>query len=77
MKLTQIGFKSLAQLMWLADLSPAPGSYADFLRYLCVADNEKLKEEFGYQPQYTTKEALLTFIESQRLRKMDLLEGAA
>jgi UDP-glucose 4-epimerase len=75
--LTQIGFKTGVQLLWLMDLSPAPASHVDFLRYLCVADNDKLKNIFGFTPRYTSKEALLTFIGAERLRELDLTETAA
>lgn len=76
LRLTQFGFKSLTQLLWYADFSPAPAAYADFLRYLCVVDNAKIKKA-GFIPTRTTKEALLDFVETQRLRKMELQEGFA
>jgi UDP-glucose 4-epimerase len=70
--LTQIGFKTLVQLMWYGDISPAPASFADFLRYLCVVDNTKIKRELGLKFKYSTKEALLSFIGAERLRQMEL-----
>jgi UDP-glucose 4-epimerase len=34
----------------------------NFLRYRPVLDNAKLKSDFGYKPQYTSKEAFIKFI---------------
>ena len=71
-KLTQIGFKSMVQLLWLLDLSPAPSSHVNFLRYLCIADNYKMKKDIGFTPKHTTKEALLSFVGAERLRHINL-----
>jgi len=57
-------FKGLVQFLWNVDISPAPASWADFLRYLCVADNQKFKKQVGYLPKHSTKEALLEFVRS-------------
>lgn len=73
-RLTQIGFKTLVQTLWLMDLSPAPSSHVNFLRYLCVADNQKIKNQVGFRPQYSTKEALLSFVGAERLRQINLQE---
>ncbi|MCY1274419.1 hypothetical protein D9M68_301720 [compost metagenome] len=37
----------------------------DFLRYRPVLANRRLKEEFGYQPRYTSREAFLAFLAAQ------------
>ncbi|RJG12637.1 SDR family oxidoreductase [Pseudomonas cavernicola] len=37
----------------------------DFLRYRPVLANRRLKEEFGYRPRYTSREAFLAFLEAQ------------
>ncbi len=37
----------------------------DFLRYRPVLSNRRLKEEFGYQPRYTTREAFLAFLQAR------------
>lgn len=74
LRLTQIGFKAFVQAMWYADLSPAPASYVDFLRYLCIVDNSKIKKEMKFFPRHTTKEALLSFVEEKRLKEMNLQE---
>lgn len=34
----------------------------DYLRYRPVLDNRRLKEEFGYQPRYSSREAFLAYL---------------
>lgn len=60
-------FKNLVQFLWNIDVSPAPASWGNFLRYLCVADNSKFKKEVGFVPKYTTKQALKDFIKTNRV----------
>jgi UDP-glucose 4-epimerase len=45
----------------------------DQLRYLLfgrVADTSRLREEFGYTPAYSTREALLDFVRGRRVRQL-------
>lgn len=37
----------------------------DFLRYRPVLNNRRLKEEFGYTPRYTSREAFMAFLEAR------------
>ena len=37
----------------------------DFLRYRPVLTNQRLKEEFGYQPRYSSREAFFAFLTAQ------------
>jgi len=37
----------------------------DFLRYRPVLANQRLKQEFGYQPRYSSREAFLAFLTAQ------------
>ncbi|MCY1300116.1 hypothetical protein D9M70_496750 [compost metagenome] len=37
----------------------------DFLRYRPVLDNRRLKEEFGYRPRYSSREAFLAFLKAR------------
>jgi UDP-glucose 4-epimerase len=46
---------------------------ADQLRFLVdgrVADNARLKEDFGFVPRYTTRGALEEFVQGQRFRRL-------
>lgn len=65
----------MTQLAWYLNIFPAPASRLDFLKYILVADGEKAKKTMGFAPQYSTKEALLSFIGAQRLREVHLLEA--
>lgn len=40
----------------------------DFLRYRPVLANRRLKEEFGYQPRYTSREAFLAFLAARGIQ---------
>lgn len=71
----QMGFKTLVQLMWYADIAPAPSSHVNFLRYLYVADGTKARKILGFVPKFSTKEALLSFVGAERLREVRLIEA--
>ena len=43
-----------------------PAGFFDYLRYLWVADGERGWEEFG-EPDYSTREAWISFVSSRRL----------
>lgn len=75
MKLPQIGFKTMVQMLWILDLAPAPASHVNFLRYLCIADGSKAKKVLGFVPRFSTKEALLSFVGAERLREVNLIEA--
>lgn len=64
--------RNLVQLTWYLDISPAPSSYLNFLKYLCVADGSKAKKIMALKPRYSTREALLSFVGAERLRDVDL-----
>jgi len=63
----------VTRLMWAFDIFPGPASHLDFLKYLCVADGRKAEKELAFKPQYSAKEALLSFIGAERLRKVRLM----
>jgi UDP-glucose 4-epimerase len=66
--------EALGGALWLAQLSPAPPSFAHYLRFLCVADGAKARHTMGFRPAYTTREAVLDFTSAQRLRDVKLLQ---
>ena len=49
-------------------LAPFGPEQVDFMRYRPVLDNARLKQEFGYQPRYSSQEAFLAFIAARGLR---------
>ena len=64
--------RSTLNLAWAAELADAPPAFLDLLRYLCVADGARAKRELGFAPEHSSKEALLDFIQTQRLRRIHL-----
>jgi UDP-glucose 4-epimerase len=66
--------RPLLQAAWIAQVAEAPSSFIDYLRFLCVADGEKARRDFGFAPAYTTREALVDFASAQRLRDVNLLQ---
>lgn len=59
--------------LWLAQLADAPPEFLKYLRFLCVADGSKIATA-GFRPAYSTREALLDFVNAQRLRDVRLIE---
>jgi UDP-glucose 4-epimerase len=66
----------ITALLWFAGLSEVPAPMLRFLRHLCVADGERAKKELGFTPGYTTREAVLEFGATLRLREARLLTEA-
>ncbi len=67
--------KQLVQILWYGSMSPAPASFLNFLKYMCVAEGEKAKTVMNFKPRYSTRETLLSFVGAERLRGIDLAEG--
>lgn len=65
--------QTIAAVGWAAHLVEAPPSFLKYLRFLCVADGLKARDELGFVPTYSTREALLDFVNAQRLRDLKLL----
>jgi UDP-glucose 4-epimerase len=59
--------------MWIAQAAPFPSSFLRYLRYVCVADGDKARN-MGFRPAYTTREALLDYVNAERLRDAQLLQ---
>ncbi|NNL65422.1 MAG: NAD-dependent epimerase/dehydratase family protein [Myxococcales bacterium] len=51
-----------------AQTGDAPAGFYDYLRYLWVADGARGWAAFG-EPEYTTKEAWISFVSSRRMRR--------
>lgn len=60
-------------LLWAAHLNEAPPAFLDYLRYLCVADGAKARAELGFRPAFTSREAVVDFGGTLRLRDARLL----
>jgi UDP-glucose 4-epimerase len=59
--------------LWTAKAGVAPPSFLRYLRYLCVADGDQARKVMGFEPAFTTREALVDFLGAQRLRDVRLL----
>jgi UDP-glucose 4-epimerase len=58
----------LLGLLWNLRLAPFPPGILDLIRYPWVADNSKLKREFGYSPRVTSQEAVASFAAARTAR---------
>jgi UDP-glucose 4-epimerase len=67
-----LGLKSMVQLLWYLDISPAPANRLDFLKYLCCVSIEKAEKQMGFNPKYNCKEAIFDFVGAERLRDVKL-----
>ncbi len=47
----------------------SPAAFYDYLRFLWVVDTERARSVLGFEPEYTTKEAWMSFVVSRKLRK--------
>ena len=58
--------RELLRLLRLLKLTQYGPEQVNFLRYRPVLDNRRLKEEFGYTPRKTSREAFDVFVEGRR-----------
>jgi UDP-glucose 4-epimerase len=65
--------ETLVGLGWIAQLSEAPPWFLKYLRFVCIADSKKARDVMGFRPAYTSREALLDFVNADRLRSNRLL----
>jgi UDP-glucose 4-epimerase len=53
--------------LWSAGAAPA--GFYDFLRFVWLVDTTRAREQLGFCPTYSTKEAWMSFVVSRRLRR--------
>ncbi len=46
-----------------------PAAFYDYLRFLWVVDTKRARSELDFEPEYTTKEAWMSFVVSRKFRK--------
>jgi UDP-glucose 4-epimerase len=68
--------RRITSILWHAGLAEVPAPMLRFLKHLCVADGERARVELGFSPGYTTREAVLEFGATLRLREARLLTEA-
>jgi UDP-glucose 4-epimerase len=59
----------LTSLDWLRRTGDPPEAFYEYLRYLWTVDTRRAKEQLGFEPEHTTKEAWMSFVVSRRLRR--------
>ena len=69
--------RSVGAVLWAARFADAPPDFLGFLRYLCVADGQKAKDELGFRPTYASREAVLDFGGALRMREARLLRDGS
>lgn len=52
----------LADLLWAGGLAEAPGAFADYARYIFLADGERAKRELGFEARHSSREAALAYL---------------
>lgn len=52
--------RAWTKALWSAQIVDMPATFVDFVQYLCVADGTRAREEMGFLPRYSSREALLT-----------------
>lgn len=57
--------RGVLKLLKTLNLTQYGPDQVDFLKYRPVLSNQKLKDEFGFVPTYSSKEVLLRYLESQ------------
>jgi UDP-glucose 4-epimerase len=59
----------LASLEWIRTTGDPAEAFYDYLRYGWTIDTRRAKEQLGFEPEYTTKEAWMSFVVSRRMRR--------
>lgn len=67
--------RTLGSWLWSAHLCEAPPAFAALLRHLCVVDTTRARQHLGFQPDFTTRDAVLDFEASRRVRAAKLLSA--
>jgi UDP-glucose 4-epimerase len=52
----------LAELWWGTGVGEAPAGFLDYARFPFVADGEKARRTLGFEPRYTSRQALEAFL---------------
>ena len=53
----------VAEMWWGSGVGEAPGAFIDYARFLFVADGEKARRELGFAPRYSSRDALMAYLE--------------
>ena len=53
----------VADMWWGSGVGEAPAGFIDFARFLFVADGGKARRELGFLPRYSSRDALMAYLE--------------
>jgi len=53
----------IAELWWGTGVGEAPGGFIDYVRFPFLADGEKARRDLGFVPRYSSREALMAYLE--------------
>jgi UDP-glucose 4-epimerase len=53
----------VAELWWGTGVGEAPGGFIDYVRFPFLADGEKARRDLGLVPRYSSREALMAYLE--------------
>jgi UDP-glucose 4-epimerase len=53
----------VADVWWGAGVGEAPGGFIDYVRFLFVAEGEKARQELGFEPLHTSRDAVMAYLE--------------
>lgn len=57
--LPHVMFKSVLRRLWRYRLSSFPAPEVDHIRYVCMVDDRRAREQMGYQPRRTLRETVM------------------
>lgn len=55
---------AIGNLLFNLQLADAPGTFLNYLRYPWVADDARMRAEFGFAPRYSSREAIMAYYAS-------------
>jgi UDP-glucose 4-epimerase len=58
----------LADLLWATGLGGAPGAFAHYARFGCVADGERAQRELGFAARHSSRDAVLAYLKYREPR---------
>lgn len=67
--------RKLSALLWSFQLSEAPPAFVALLRHLCVVDTTRARQYLGFQPDFSTRDAVLDFEAARRARAARVLSA--
>lgn len=60
--------RHLGAILWSVHLCEAPPAFVALLRHLCVVDTTRARQYLGFQPGFSTRDAVLDFEAGRRAR---------